>query len=264
MSTQYEQYDAAIFFDNLESHVSKIGRLCGGKVYSVNVGGNSEDPPLVPFTNWQFREFYESLGKGNTYLRFIRESSPDGDAFDSLSGIKREDVRKFESWAKDTENIRRRAIFLDWDRTITIFEGIAVGYLRDKQRSFKDVFPRVNIEDTLLYLCGGSLRLSMLRSMLKDAYNDRIDIYLLTNNSACSYRFFKEIIDGLIGKDKIRIICSGDEPYYGNKAKAIRKYLTNCSMSSQHRRTYKNRTSPRFATPRRTYNGGHSKKKKFR
>lgn len=263
MSTEYEQYDAAIFFDNLKSHVSQIGRLCGGKVYSVHVGGNSQDPPLVPFTNEIFREFYKYLDKDNTYLSFVRQNSPDGDAFDPLSGIKHEDVNRFESWEKDTRNIRRRAMFLDWDRTITIFEGIVVGYLRDKQLSFKDVFPRVNIEDTLIYLCGGISRLSMIRSMLNTGYDDKVDIYLLTNNTACSYRFFKEIVDGLIGEGKIHIICSGDKPYYGNKAKAIRKYLTNCSISSQRRRTYKNRTSQQFATLRRTYSGGRSKKKKF-
>lgn len=259
MSTQYE---AAIFFDNLKSHVSRIGRACGGRVESIHVGGNEADVPIIPFTNQQFREFYLSLGQ-NSYLSFVRQINPDGDTYDPSSGIKERDIDTFEGWLRETSQIRgQRALFLDWDRTVTVFEGISVGNLRDKQRSFKEVFPRVSIEDCLIYLCGGRIRLSMIRDMLESARKDGVDIYILTNNTACSYRFFEELVNGLLKSGRIRIICSGDAPYYGNKVKAIRPFLQNCSLSSQRRRTFKRRTqSPlRSTTTRRTFGGRRTKK----
>ena len=256
------QYDAAIFFDNLKSHVSRIGRACGGRVESIHVGGNEDDAPIIPFTDQQFREFYLSLGS-NSYLSFVRQINPDGDSYDPDSGIKGRDIDIFDRWLRETSQIRgRRALFLDWDRTVTVFEGISVGYLRDKQKSFKEVFPRVSIEDCLIYLCGGRRRLSMIRHMLEKARKVGVDIYILTNNTACSYRFFEELVDGLYRDGRIRIICSGDAPYYGNKVKAIRPYLANCSMSSQRRRTLRRKTQSalRSTTTRRTFGGRRTKK----
>ena len=257
------QYDAAIFFDNLKSHVSRIGRACGGRVESIHVGGREGEAPIVPFTNQRFREFYLSLG-ANSYLSFVRQINPDGDAYDPDSGIKENDVREFDNWLRQTEQISgRRALFLDWDRTITIFEGISVGYLRDKQRSFREVFPRVRIEDCLIYLCGGQQRLYMIRDMLQMARDKGVDIYILTNNTACSYRFFEELVDGLFTDGQIRIICAGDAPYYGNKVKAIRPYLVNCSISHHRNRTFRNKTSMRSTTIRRRMFGGRQRKKNF-
>ena len=114
-----KQYDSAIFFDNLKSHVRAIGKVCSGRIKSVHVGG-LYDAPLVPFTDGRFRAFWErGEFKNNTYLRHTRLMSPDGDAYDPDSGIKEGDVREFNRWLERGVG-GRRAVFLDWDRTVSL------------------------------------------------------------------------------------------------------------------------------------------------
>jgi hypothetical protein len=128
--------------------------------------------------------------------------------------------------------------------------------------NFEQLFQNVNIGDALLYLCGGQQRLEMLRAMLRGALRAGVDIYILTNNTACSYRFFRDLVDGLIGAGKIDIICSGDAPYYNNKVRAIRRYINNCSQSMDRRRTG-SYTRKRSSTSRRILNrtiGGKNRK----
>lgn len=251
-------YNVAIFFDNLKSHVSRISEICNRRITSVYVGGDDE-AEIVPFTNQRFREYWERREfVKNTYLRHIRTVTPDGDMYDPLSGIKEKDIGEFMRWLSDTSYAQdERAIFLDWDRTITIFEGIAMEYTRDKEASFADLFPGVSIEDTLRYLCGGEKRLSMIRTMLRTAQRENVDIYVLTNNTACSYRFFSEIVDGLMGPGVIQIVCSGDAPYNGNKVKAIKKFMRGCRSISMRRRS---KTSVRRTM--NIQNGGSTRRRK--
>lgn len=233
-------YNVAIFFDNLKSHVSGISKICNGRITSVYVGGN-EDIEIVPFTDEHFRRFWErrEFAK-NTYLQYIHTVMPDGDMYDPSSGIKEKDFNEFIRWLEETNKRGERAIFLDWDRTITIFEGIGMKYTSDKDVQFSDLFPGVFIEDMLLYLCGGEKRLAMLRNMLRTAQREGVDIYILTNNTACSYRFFKEIVDGVMGSDVLKIVCAGDEPYNGNKVKAIRNFMRRQRSKISLRRTMNN------------------------
>jgi hypothetical protein len=248
-------YDTAIFFDNLKSHVSRVGRACGGRINSVHVGG-VDDPDIVPFTNNQFRDYWErDEFRNNSYLDHTRRLSPKGDLFDSMSGLKRQDIDTLYKWIDDIRRSKQRAaIFLDWDRTVTIFEGVVVGFTRNKDVAFLDLFPNVSIEDTLQYICGGRERLRAIRDVLQRAVDSGIDVYILTNNTGCSYRYFKELVDGLLqGRGRIGIVCAGDAPYYGNKVKAIRRFFRNCTMSLQRTPSYTRRK--RSANLRRTLGG---------
>lgn len=228
-------YDAAIFFDNVKDHVTAMMEAYRNRVTGIHVGGDSHDiPPIVPFTDEQFREFYEGLGT-NTYLTYAREAVPDGDTYDSESGIQDAEFAAFETWLRNTMDIKKRALFLDWDRTITVFEGFAVLHVPGKKQSFTEVFPNVRMEDCLLYLCGGRERLAMLRLMFTMARAENVDIYIVTNNSACSYQVFRDIVNGLFRE--VRIVCSGDAPYSGNKVEAVRMFLVHKRKSLQYRKS---------------------------
>ena len=252
-------YNVAIFFDNLKSHVSRISGICNGRIKSVYVGGDA-DIDVVPFTDVGFRQYWErrEFAK-NTYLRHVRRVSPGGDTYDPSSGLKERDANELLRWLDDTSDRGERAVFIDWDRTITLFEGIVVSLSeRDRGTRFDDLFPSILIEDMLLYLCGGEERLSMIRNMLRNALRRNVDVYILTNNDACSYRFFRDMVDGLLGPGEIKVVCSGDAPYNGNKVKAIRKFIRGCSSMSMRRRS---KTSVR-RTLNRQLGGGCTRRRK--
>jgi hypothetical protein len=89
--------------------------------------------------------------------------------------------------------------------------------------------PVIHVEDVLLYLCGGSERLNMLRIILSELVKLGIDVIFLTNNGTCkndNLYGFNELVNGLMPPGMpYTIICSRDPPFVGHKGKALRDLI---------------------------------------
>ena len=203
--TALAQYTDAIFFDNDMNNITSVGDLCR-KIVCVKIP-ETDPKPTTPFTLEPLLSYIEPF-KDNGYYKLIRASFPD-DTYDYISGIQREHIQQLYGWITTTRG-KRVAIF-DWDRTITVFEGIVGGGQKMSMATlftwFKIVDPNP-VESTLLYLCGGEERLRMLREMFDECTRNSIDIIILTNNAnAEPGTVFTDITKGLV--PTATIICAG-------------------------------------------------------
>ena len=179
--------EAAIFFDNSEYNISLPNGVCPlcRDVLCVKIRETSEAAPTLKWDESPLKDYTESLG-ANTYVD-VCKIVVRNEGYDPVSGIQAREVDVFTNWLKDTAHIRNRAAIFDWDRTITMVEGIhflmnsanvsdirskAIAYIRETQTSLPlykdhyeplisqlDALPDCTASDILIYLLGGEARL---------------------------------------------------------------------------------------------------------
>ena len=111
---------------------------------------------------------------------------------------------------------------MDWDRTISVSEGIS---MLEKKRP-----PRIrgnNIEKYTKFKLGGSERYQYMKDFFRDMHKNGVEIFILTNNGYCQkdnpipqeqylfelYLKIIQCVDPMIDRD--HVLCSGDTPPKG-------------------------------------------------
>ena len=155
---------------------------------------------------------------GNTYLERafrIRASRPQH-IYDPVSGIQEKHVEQVNVWMHRTSSAENRALLMDWDRTISLFEG----YFGDDEGSLPDDHTNY-YEDLLLVLLGGAARLDMIRRMIARAHAAGIELFVITNNGGCNDpgSGFNNFVSHLFGNIPYTMICGRD--FGGHKGRAL-------------------------------------------
>ncbi len=214
------EYSSVIFFENSMEQKRYIAESCStvrfvneslaeaepnANFIVVNIQ-ETEPVPNVPFDELPFKE---QLGDNEYVEKYnLRERS---DRFDARSGIQQYHYDNIlKPWISSRKLGTHIAVF-DWDRTITVVEGL---FLSDEI-----------IEDTLNYVCGGILRVNMLKDMFRKLREANIHIMILTNNTGGHTPKFNSLITALVGANQpaYSIVVSYDPPYNGIKANAFSK-----------------------------------------
>lgn len=212
------QYNSAIFFENSQEQKRYIQYYCPTVRFARNsfeeagpdanfIVVDIQETEPVPNVHYSELPFKEEL-TDNTYVaRYnLTERS---DRYDARSGIQQEHYDNIlKPWIA-SRGIGPHVAVFDWDRTITVIEGLILG---------DDI-----IDDTLNYVCGGKTRVAMLKAMFQQVASANIHIMILTNNTGGHTPKFNTLIRSLVGVNKpaYSIIVSMDGPYYGIKAKAF-------------------------------------------
>ena len=222
-------FTSAIFFDNEQKNLDEYGGVCNicSNITCVKIDethkpypikwGNPDGPDVVSPDNTDLTKYIRNNDfKENTYYKFSKTAFPDGDIYDKLSGIQEKDIDRYYTWKEETEGQLNRAAIFDWDRTITIFEGLIPFRdrltLADVKQLFIDVYgpqnpalaaefeklEKITASDTILYLLGGQKRVDMLRKLFSDCKELNITIIILTNNGNCSSPVFDELLKELL------------------------------------------------------------------
>lgn len=253
-------YDSAIFFDNSMDHIMHFTYNTTAK--SVCVGETMSDDVLIPFDSREYVDFLAKNGltenindkiakliNNDKKYDYVLRRDRGYVAYDPKSGIKQLHTDILFRWLDSIPAEKNKVALFDWDRTITVFEGMVlpihdirpaeefndeklnaswINYLNKRYGpEFEEMADYLrehptSIEELLLYLCGGSERLAMLRSIFRRCMETKTDIIVLTNNAGCTSKHYKEIVKRLIGSDiPHEIICSSGEPYFGNKSKLV-------------------------------------------
>jgi hypothetical protein len=207
-STLYESIQTAIFFDNDAHKIEEVTAMCGNIIEGISVPESPNGAFTVPLT--QIKDFLKDSPKAMKYLDFLniafkQYSLNSVDNFDKVSGIQQEHIDKATEWLERTKEIKQRAAIFDWDRTITMFEGIFPAY---DPRFF-------SFEDWLCYLCGGDARFELLRDFLRTLHENNVEIIILTNNGSCNHpkeptyaAIFKNLVHTLLQDIPYTLICS--------------------------------------------------------
>jgi hypothetical protein len=156
----------------------------------------------------------------NRYIeRVTRIRKTPHHAYDPVSGIQESHIAQIDSWIERTNGSSKRALLIDWDRTLTVFEG----YVGDDEGGI--IGNRVEYyEDLLTFLLGGAPRLASIRAMLRRAHDAHIDIYIVTNNGGCNdiSSGFNHFVKQLFQSIPYVLICGKE--YGGHKGRALESY----------------------------------------
>jgi len=171
-----EQYTAGIFFDNDIDHINAVGN-CNG-IHCVKVGAIEDTGKALVNKFPNFVGFHELLSEGGqlAYDEMADAGFFRNEQYDALSGIQEKHVLECEEWAA-AEGPNRVAL-LDFDRTLSLFEGIEPNLIR--------LGSPVTIEGYANYLFGGTKRVQMLQGMISLLVEKGVSIKILTNNGLCS------------------------------------------------------------------------------
>lgn len=85
-----------------------------------------------------------------------------------------------------SQNSSNKIILSDWDRTITVCEGMQFGSNQDGILTNKVESGEILMEDLLVYIMGGSDRLTIVKDMLKQIHDLQVPLYILTHNRNAS------------------------------------------------------------------------------
>ena len=236
-------FTSAIFFDNEQKNLDEYGGVCNicsditcvkiDETHPINPikWGNPDGPDVVSPDNTELTKYIRDNNfKENTYYKISKTAFPDGDRYDIKSGIQKKHIDMYYTWKEETAGQPNRAAIFDWDRTITIFEGLIpfkisyeapdlarllqlyINYYEtraelDMVEKIK-TFPPITASDTILYLLGGQERVDMLRELFRNCQESDITIIILTNNGNCERHIFDELLKELLEDIPYIKMCS--------------------------------------------------------
>jgi hypothetical protein len=227
-------YTRGLFLDNDHNHIVSVGSCTG--IDTIEIPESSPIPPMDASV-WQ--KFAGAMGPEGVktlkaFLHFTNQF-----AFDPVSGIQAEHISRVYQWvqAEEYKLSIPLAIFMDFDRTITMCEGI-VGqgsaglagikkYIRDNFSATNPAgvaeFEAITMDGFVEMYMGGLQRKQMMQeffNVLYTVYGPSLDFWILTNNSLCSTnrQLLIEFMDVLTGGKPVRFLCGS---LYPSKKAAI-------------------------------------------
>jgi hypothetical protein len=213
------EFSQAIFLDNDSTQIHLV-QTTHPYIESISIP-ESPDIKSQPLT--AILSHLESISghdfTNNLYIERafrIRASRPQH-IYDPLSGIQEHHVNHVDEWIRRTSRrLERRALLMDWDRTLSLFEG----YFGDDEGALP-ANRAAYYEDLLLVLLGGAPRLTMIRGLIARAHAAGIDLFVITNNGGCNDpgSGFNNFVTHLFGNIPYTMICGRD--YGGHKGRAL-------------------------------------------
>jgi hypothetical protein len=190
------------------------------------------------------RKYYSNKNESNKYLElFIRENVTLKKI--PSCGITKNQLKNLLKWLETPNS--EKFLFLDWDRTISVFEGLIIP---KKGSTWKNnQLPNYNNYDIVSYLLGGRERVDTLKKVFQVAHNNGVSIYIISNNSALSKKNNEANRELFLQLIQIIMPFFTDDHIIGaydnerNKVVALREYLDNTNsnnVNSLKKYLYKN------------------------
>lgn len=259
------EFSQALFLDNDSTQLSLVRQMFP-RIETIKIR-ESETPPSLPLADIQ-RYFEDESGQsfsGSLYIeRAYRVRKRPHHTFDHVSGIRSHHLQQIYDWILRTASAKHRALLIDWDRTLTYFEG----YLADDEGPIVGDID-LYYEHGLEFLFGGADRLSTIRTVLEYAAAKHIHIFIVTNNGGCNdpRSGFNKYVAAFFGSIPYTLVCGRD--FGGHKGRALasdprfaRLNVTALSSSGGGRAVSRKRRSHRcrLCHRRRTLRIIHSRK----
>ena len=215
-----------LFLDNEKE------KFLGAATLGIQTLDISEDVPNPLLHGKTFTpELYATQYEKRYHKQFDTEFQRDEKILPT-TGISKNDITYVKEWVKEHPE-RRKVLLLDWDRTISVKEGISI-FERKKP-------PRVrsgNIEKYTMFIMGGPERLKYIKDFFSDMHKSNVEIFILTNNGYCTkedenpseralFELYLQIIQCVDPQiDRDHVLCSATTPPnfpFSNKMQYLRK-----------------------------------------
>lgn len=175
--------------------------------------GKEKYNPYLYFHNYIHKYPFENELMKMTLLDnslFYEEKQPS-------NGIGVKEMNELKEWCKKNKK-KEKIIFFDWGRTITITDGF---------RYFHNI-KKNQLKEYLKYILGGNERYNELQDLFEFLHKNKVNIYILTNNSSALYKisrnFFLKLIHLIYPKFKLKNLLYGLKYLYiyNEKGKIIK------------------------------------------
>jgi hypothetical protein len=215
-----KEYTQALFLDNDTTQI----RLVRERLPRIETIQIPESELLLPSSLEKIQRELESISghtfASNKYIeRAFRIRKYPNHLYDPVSGIQESHIHQVDAWMERTRRDAHRALLVDWDRTISVFEG----YIGDDEGEMMGDRIRY-YEDVLVFLLGGAPRLAALRAMFARAHAEGVHLYVVTNNTGCNDipSGFNHFVKQLFQTIPYVLICGNE--YGGHKGRALASY----------------------------------------
>ena len=219
---------AGIFFDNDEKKIEQVEKYCKNiklvKIPETDYTTIYKPDPNIKDQLLKINPLAFST-KENIYYKFHEQNTDitSHPFYDIKSGIQAEHIAELEQWFKRTIHNEKRYAFFDWDRTLSMCEGVVIIPTANTDQNIVKAYAQYGIiipdnnedrayEDMSIYLAGGDKRLHMLRQMFTMLRENGITIIILTNNGACvtptQAEYYKKLVRKFVGYNDIEFLCS--------------------------------------------------------
>lgn len=151
----------------------------------------SESEPLNPddetfhyiyTTDDVIKGYRDGLSRGGKQYADAMLLLGEAQSYDPNSGISKEQFRYYTQLAKTQPNIK--AFIFDWDRTLTVIEGVyAIRPTVGQMLRTLDL-PQVTVMDVAEFYFGGNYRISRLQSLWNTLRMRDIPIWIISSNPA--------------------------------------------------------------------------------
>ena len=138
------------------------------------------------------------LARGNTYAAFVNNM----DSKDKKKILDKEypnngiddNLAELNAWIGQRSSSARKLLF-DWDRTITVVEGM----------QFSGLTKDVNFEDIIEFVMGGRSRFRRLQQMIDNCFESGVQVFFITHNpnarlSSPNRGLYLEMINSLMNR----------------------------------------------------------------
>lgn len=267
-STSMSPIDCALFVDNDESIIQNINSCSLRNMDTLKICGQKDE---IRKKQWKhIQSFTDPLSENPFYLFLQEQEVSDGEYYDSSSGIKSEDCENIKYWVeqKFREGFKQPAVLFDFDRTLSLCEGIFglrsksnidsfdsyKSYLIQYYKKFQNEIEALKINDMIEYYMGGKERLEYLQSLVETLELSGVALFVVTNNGACPSNrgFYEEFISYLFKTEGVVLICGKDFNY--DKCLAVKSTyaLNGLVITEGGKRKHKRKTRRSKKTKRKT------------
>jgi hypothetical protein len=217
-----------IFFDNDNKKITQVKEYCGN-IVTVEVPESDCIENVKTIVNQLLKDNTTAFDfKSNEYFKLHSFTGSRHVFYDKISGVRKEHINVLKNWILDTGHLTTRVAFFDWDRTLTMCEGLIMPLTAHTHPNIADAYKMYKVivagtdeerenkiyEDMSIYLAGGNKRLKMLRKMFDMLHDRGIKIVILTNNGSCVNKkqeeYFYKLAKKFVGYDDIDFICSSE------------------------------------------------------
>jgi hypothetical protein len=209
------------FYDNEERNIDIVTSVFGDKIKSVLVDCENDEY----YRNGHYEYPNLEIFNDNSYAAIVKQSG--GEAYLPSKGMTDQHIEEIHLWLGEGEDKSDYQLLLDWDRTITVVEGIRIP---SRPATYEQA--KTNIDDVVDYLMGGKERLEKFRDFFAMLKSKHVRVTIITNSPAASntikggnrvefLRLIRSFIDPEFPDEEL--ICSAD--YNKNKGIALTDYF---------------------------------------
>jgi len=167
------------FYDN-QTDIVKQFMISKPLVEVVQVAADPFLPLTQTMDTTQYIHYFLKENPKNPYAQYLYQMGiRNNDTAIGFSVEKGEDLKR---WVKEKRG--EKAVLFDWDRTLSVLEGIVVPPNQWVAQEFKQ--RRIVAKDIALYYAGTRERLKYIRLLSAFLDKHKVHVYILTNNPVAS------------------------------------------------------------------------------